>query len=85
MIGTMKALISEYTVQPHESWGSFSPRDQRLGVIKIRRVTTDGGDKWGVYDEAGNRLRRDALAWRREHPADALVDPSDFRWTASSW
>jgi hypothetical protein len=75
----MKALVSEYTVPPHESWDSLSPRDRRHGVVKIRRVTSDGSDKWGVYDDGGNRLLRRALAWRRAHPDDALVDTSDSR------
>ena len=78
MIGTMKALISEYTVQPHESWSAIRhPSDRRLGEVKIRRVSSDGADKWGVFNAMSDRLRRNALVWRRKHPCDALVHPSD--------
>lgn len=72
----MKAIVSEYTIPAHPSWDAVSHRDRRLGEVKIRRVTSDGEDKWGVYSSEC-RLGRRALAWRRKHPSDALVHPCD--------
>lgn len=74
----MKAIVSEYTIPAHPSWDAVSHRDRRLGEVKIRRVTPDGSDKWGVFHSLNLRLRRNALVWRRKHPSDALVHPSDI-------
>lgn len=69
----MKAIVSAYAVPDHESFAKFRSHHDH---VTIQRVGRTDEDRWGVY-KCGDRLRRNALKWRRRNPDAPLVVADD--------
>ena len=77
----MKAIVTEFTVPAHRSFGD-DPVDQRDEGVTIRRVRSLDEDAWGVFLR-NSRLDREALRWRESWPVEPLRHADDRRTDAA--
>lgn len=73
----MKAVVTEFTVPAHESFGD-GPRARREEGVTIRRVRGLEEDAWGVFVR-NSRLDREALRWRDSWPCEPIRHADDPR------